>query len=409
MKPHATLYRPLWEGIQSALAEIFANGRPADKVIQFQLKANRKWGSHDRRLFAEAVYDLVRWWRKLLHVCGVDWPAEDGWSKADREVFALAIAAWCRLHDVELDRAISVSKPPANLEHRWRNPDLPRAVAQSIPNWLDDFGAEQLGARWDEILPVLNTVAPVYLRANRLQITPEKLEAELRAEKVELEAGESDSLKLTRRANVFLTKSFTAGHFEVQDLHSQRVVSLLNPQPGQRVIDACAGAGGKSLHLASLMGNKGKIIALDVSDKKLEQLRERSTRARATSIETRVIEGTKTIKRLHDSAERVLLDVPCSGLGVLRRNPDAKWKLKRAEIDALLLSQAEILASYSCMCKSGGLMVYATCSIMPAENEHQIARFLSQNNSEWKLESEKTLFPEVNGGDGFYLASLRRS
>src|SRR6185437_557021 len=129
--------------------------------------------------------------------------------------------------------------------------------------------------------------------------------------------------------------SFAAGHFEVQDLNSQKVASLLSPEPGQRVIDACAGAGGKSLHLAALMGNKGKIIALDPSEKKLVQLRERSTRAQATSIEVRTIESAKTIKRLSESAERLLLDVPCSGLGVLRRNPDSKWKLKRADVEAL--------------------------------------------------------------------------
>lgn len=407
MSAQRKIYRPVWESIQNALHEIFVNGRPADKVIQFQLKASRKWGSHDRRLFAEAVYDLVRWWRKLLFVCDVPWPAEDAWTAPDREVFARVAAAWCALHNVELDRTI-IAPRITDVESRWSAGGIPRAVAQSIPDWLDAWGVEQLGSKWDEVLPVLNTVAPAYLRVNRLKTTPEKLLKELRGEKIEAEAAEGDALKLARRANVFLTKSFGAGHFEVQDLNSQKVAPLLAPEPGQRVIDACAGAGGKSLHLAALMSNKGKVIALDVSEKKLAQLRERATRAQATSIEVRPIESTKTIKRLKDSAERVLLDVPCSGMGVLRRNPDAKWKMKRAEIDGLIATQSEILSGYSGMCKPGGVLVYATCSIMPAENARQVEKFLSQNSTAWSLESEQALWPEKGGPDGFYMARLRR-
>jgi len=405
-----TLYRPVWDGIQSALRDIFREGFPADKVIQRHLKSNRKWGSHDRRLFAEAVYDLVRWWRRLMFVVDAPWPAEDGVTGADPKMLARVTEAWCLLHDVRLDPAVVKQGLRAEAVKKvWDDPSLPRAVRESIPDWLDQWGSEQIGAKWDEVLPVLNSVAPVFLRANRLKVTPEKLLSELKQDKVDAVVLKEDCVQLSERANVFLSKSFALGHFEVQDANSQRVAPALLAEPGMRVVDACAGAGGKSLHLAALMKNKGKIIAMDVAEKKLEQLRERSTRDGATCIETRVIDSTKVIKRLKDSADRLLLDVPCSGLGVLRRNPDSKWKLKPEEIAQLQITQGEILRNYSQMVRAGGVMVYATCSISPAENELQVKKFLSQNETAWTLEAEQTFYPERKGGDGFYYARLKRT
>jgi 16S rRNA (cytosine967-C5)-methyltransferase len=404
------LYRPVWDGIQSALRDIFREGFPADKVIQRHLKSNRKWGSHDRKLFAEAVYDLVRWWRKLMYVSDSLWPVEDKIMGADPVVLARATEAWCLIHDVKIEpNIVKQGLQPAKVLAAWKNQDLPRAVRESIPDWLDAWGAEQLGSRWSDVLPVLNTLAPVFLRANRLKVSPKQLLEELRQDKVDARLVTDDCIQLNERANVFLSKSFSLGHFEVQDGNSQQVAPALLVEPGMRVIDACAGAGGKTLHLAALMKNKGKIIAMDVGEKKLEQLRERSTRDGATCIETRVIDSTKVIKRLKDGADRVLLDVPCSGLGVLRRNPDSKWKLSREEVAGLQQTQAEILQNYAQMCKAGGVMVYATCSIAPAENENQVRKFLAQNETQWKLETERTFYPERSGPDGFYFARLRKS
>lgn len=405
-----TLHRPVWEGMQNSLNDIFVEGWPADKVIQRQLKFNKKWGSQDRRLFAESVYDMVRWWRKLLFASGVEWPSTDCWKYKDANAFGLAIETWCILNDVELGKNIPRSKVDADhLKRIWNEPSLPRAVRESIPDWMEKWGAEELGDRWDRTLAALNSVAPVYLRANRLKTTPEQLLKKLRDEKIDAELAGGDALKLTRRANVFLTKSFHAGLFEVQDLSSQGVAPELLAEKGQRVIDACAGAGGKSLHLAALMGNKGKIIAMDVHEKKLEQLRERATRNGATSIEVRHIEGSKTIKRLADSCDRLLLDVPCSGMGVLRRNPDSKWKLSVEEVGRLRDLQSNILSQYSQMCKPGGYIVYATCSIMPSENLKQVERFLSQNETAFSLEKHETTWPEKNGRDGFFFARIKRS
>ncbi len=404
------LYRPVWDGVVESLRDIFVQGWPADKVIQRHIKLHRKWGSHDRKLYAESVYDMVRWWRKLLFASGVEWPSEDRWTSGESKVLGRVIESWCFIHDVKLDKQIT----PFGLDtdktmRQWRSAELARAIAQSIPNWMDALGEEQLGERWQPLLTALNQTAPVFLRVNRLKTNAEQLLKDLRQDKVEARVVEGDCLQLAERANVFLARSFKLGHFEVQDRHSQRVALALQVQKGQRVIDACAGAGGKSLHLASLMENKGKIIALDIVEKKLEQLRERATRNGATCIEARVIESGKTIKRLKESAERVLLDVPCSGLGVLRRNPDSKWKLSAHEVSELTRIQGEILNSYSGMCKPGGIMVYATCSVLAGENERQVERFLAQNETRWRLDTQDTLPPTESGGDGFYIARLIKS
>lgn len=191
--------------------------------------------------------------------------------------------------------------------------------------------------------------------------------------------------------------AFKQGLFEVHDAASQMVAPLLEVAPGMRVIDGCAGAGGKTLHIAALMQNKGKILALDVHDWKLAELRKRAARAGVDIAETRTIESSKTIKRLAGHADRLLLDVPCSGPGVLRRNPDAKWKLSEKEIDRLAAEQQDLLIRYSNMVKPGGKLVYATCSILPSANEKQIQRFLETQGTEWELEQELKLDPAETG------------
>ena len=395
------MYPPVWNGVVQALRDIFEGGFPADKVIQRQMKINKKWGSSDRRMFAESVYDIVRWWRRLLFACELPFPAVG-------DAYVPVLSAWCIIHDVKVPATfLRISASSANVISRWNDPGG-RAVRESLPDWLDQWASEQLGAKWDQLLPVLNTIAPAYLRANRLKTTPQKLKSKLDAENFECEIVEGDCLRLKKRGNVFMSKAFKEGLFEMQDLNSQRVGLALDPKPGERVIDACAGAGGKTLHIASLMGNKGKIIALDVAEKKLDNLRERCSRDGASGVEVKVIDSTKVIKRLHDSADRVLLDVPCTGSGVWRRNPDSKWRLTAEEIERVSGLQTEILSSYPQMCKVGGRLVYSTCSVMPSENEKQVEKFLAAHGEQWKLLSQENLAPAVDGPDGFFIAVLER-
>jgi 16S rRNA (cytosine967-C5)-methyltransferase len=206
-----------------------------------------------------------------------------------------------------------------------------------------------------------------------------------------------------------MTQAFKDGLFEVQDASSQLVAYFLDVQPGMRVVDTCAGAGGKTLHLASLMENKGQLIAMDLYESKLKQLKLRAKRNGAFNIEPRVIEGTKSIKKLHEKADRVLIDAPCSGLGVMKRNPDSKWKLQPEFIENIKKVQAEVLENYSKIVKPGGKMVYATCSILPSENEEQIKRFLSTDSGKnFTFIKDKKVLAYESGFDGFYMALLER-
>jgi 16S rRNA (cytosine967-C5)-methyltransferase len=175
-----------------------------------------------------------------------------------------------------------------------------------------------------------------------------------------------------------------------------------------RVIDTCAGAGGKTLHLAAQMENKGQLIAMDIYGGKLAELKKRAKRAGVHNVQNRVIEGTKSIKKLKNSADRILIDAPCSGIGVLKRNPDSKWKLQAEFVDNIKKTQADILDRYSSMLKVNGLMVYATCSIMPSENEDQVAIFL-ENNKNFRLHEDIKVSPSKSGFDGFYMALLERT
>ena len=187
------------------------------------------------------------------------------------------------------------------------------------------------------------------------------------------------ALKLKERANVFVTEAFKDGWFEVQDASSQLVAEFLDVKPGMKVVDTCAGAGGKTLHLASLMENKGLLIAMDIYESKLKKLKVRARRNGVHNFDMRVIDSTKPIKKLHNKADRVLIDAPCSGLGVLRRNPDAKWKLEPEFLDRIRGVQADVLQQYSKIVKPGGKLVYATCSVLPSENQDQVNKFLASD------------------------------
>jgi 16S rRNA (cytosine967-C5)-methyltransferase len=175
------------------------------------------------------------------------------------------------------------------------------------------------------------------------------------------------------------------------------------------VIDGCAGAGGKTLHLAALMRNQGRLVAMDVVPTKLRELENRARRNGVLIVETQLLDEAGTqVKNFHAHADRVLLDVPCSGTGVLRRKPDTKWRLTEDEVARLVTLQARILKDYSAMVKPGGKLVYATCSILPQENEQQITAFLMQSEGAWKLDEQRSVRPDVEGWDGFYLARLQR-
>ena len=197
------------------------------------------------------------------------------------------------------------------------------------------------------------------------------------------------------------------GRVEIQDAGSQLIAPMLGVSGGEHVVDACAGAGGKTLHLAALMANKGEICARDVVERKLVELQKRAARAGVSIVRTRMIDGANT----HDrdgraTADALLLDAPCSGLGTLRRQPDLKWHLRPTTIERVCKIQKELLETYPAMLKPGGTLVYATCSVLPSENHGQITPLLE--SGQFELLEEKTISPSQFGFDGFYAAALRK-
>ncbi len=399
------LHRNLVFATIDSLHLIFNEKKQADKVLKDTLKRDKRWGSRDRSFIAETTYDIVRWKRLYAEIAEVKEPF-------DRPNLFRIFTVWAILNGIRLpDWPQFEGTPTRRIKGRFDELSKIRKIRESIPDWLDELGESELGKKWDTELHALNALADVVLRVNTLKATVKDVQNALSDAEIETETikGYPSALKLKERANVFTTQAFKDGWFEVQDASSQKVAEMLDPKPGMRVVDACAGAGGKSLHLASLMENKGQVVALDIYDNKLTELKRRARRNGAHNIETRHIDSTKVIKKLIGKADKVLIDAPCSGLGVLRRNPDTKWKLNPDFLKSVQKTQRDILESYSRMVKPGGQLLYATCSILPSENEKQVAYFLnSEAGKEFSLLKENWISPAKSGFDGFYMALLQK-
>lgn len=394
-------YKNLFVGITDTLNNIFFEGKYADKEVERTLKSNKQWGARDRAFIAETVYDLVRWKRlvegAMARPLAPDtlWEFVGTWFALDPEEKLPSWEEFSRINHKEILK-------------RHHKSAKNQAVAESYPDWMFEIGQAELGDRWIEEAQAMNIPAPTVLRVNTLKTDRKTLQKLLKQRQIKTKvlSKYQDALELEEKTNIFRTDEFQNGFFEVQDAGSQMIAPYLRVEPGMRVVDACAGAGGKTLHLASLMNNKGQIIAMDIHEWKLKELKRRASRNDVQNIQTRLIES-KTIKKMANSADRLLIDAPCSGFGVLRRNPDAKWKLDPEFLDRIRETQAMIINDYSKIIKVGGLMVYATCSILPSENQEQVEKFLA-NNPNYKLINDKTYYPSESGYDGFYMALIER-
>lgn len=393
-------YKNLVKTLAAGIKRVFFESQHAEQVLEKLLASDKRLGARDRRFIASHFYDMVRYWRHL-EILQVRQPL----NKNDDSFLLVCLWLAHKGYDLSgwpetLGWDFSLLQQPVNHKD---------AIGLSVPDWLWQLGMEQLPDRWVIEMEALNNTAPIYLRANRLKTDPEGLVTILHQEGVEVELvpDHPDALRLSNRTNVIRLGSFRKGLYEVQDAASQQIAPFLEVEPGMTVIDACAGAGGKTLHLAALMEDKGKIVAMDVEGWKLEEVKKRSSRAGIRSVSTELIRSQKTIKFWAGKADRLLLDAPCTGLGVLRRHPDSKWKLSLDSWDSVRETQAEILEDYAAMVKSGGKLVYATCSLMPGENEHQVARFLEEN-PQFELEAMHRSWPS-DGWDGFFMARLRKN
>jgi 16S rRNA (cytosine967-C5)-methyltransferase len=389
------IHRTLAAGVVAVADAVLKNGEVAQKTLDKTFENNKKWGKRDRAFVAEHVYELVRWKRML----GIAAGRGDAWSMLGAQIIKKGgeLPEWEEFAHLEVEKIkINLARPSS---------DFSREERESIPRWLDELGQQELGERWEAEIHAQNGEAPVVIRVNTLKITRDELQEQLRAEGFETLTveGVPDALQLTQRRS--LTKFLNEGLCEVQDAASQLVAPFLQVEFKQSVIDCCAGAGGKSLHIAAVTRNRGSILSLDVAGEKLAELRRRALRGNA---KVRTQKATpEFLETLHESADRVLIDAPCSGSGTLRRQPDIKWRLNQKTLDRTRNLQREILTANAPLVKVGGKLVYATCSIFPSENEAQVEWFLEQNPN-FELEESKSVLTSETGFDGFFMARLIR-
>lgn len=387
------MHRILAEAASSIIKSVFKEHKVLDHALAAAFEENPKWGKRDRGFIAETAFEVVRWRRVL------------GFLADSEETNAMCAAQWVRM-GFEIPEWWTF-KGLSGEEMAAREAELasqPRAVRESIPDWLDSLGEAELGGNWDAEISALNQRAPVYLRVNTLKATRAEVIQWLAENAVEAAEvpGLPDALMLA--PGKALPKPLrTDGRIEIQDAGSQLIAPLLHPKPGERVIDACSGAGGKALHIAALMGNQGRVFGMDVDAGKLTELERRAKRAGATCLKSKLIEESTPVD-FTSVADCLLIDAPCSGLGTLKRQPDLKWRLKPAQIDRVRSIQKALLESYPMMLKPGGRLVYATCSILPSENRAAVNHLLEKGG--YTLSKECRVSPAASGFDGFYAAAI---
>jgi 16S rRNA (cytosine967-C5)-methyltransferase len=421
-------------------AEARAEWGFASDIIARTFRKHRELASSDRRLCSETVYGLIRMNRRLDAIVD-ELPGSGALSPLARDELKLLVyeartGVPAEALSAEAQRLVrgaidlqKVGGDEAGLSGR-RGLDR-EAVRLSYPTWLVEMFVEDYGqADGLTLAEAMNRRAPMAVRANTQRTTREDLMRRLAEEHVVAQPTPlaPAGLLFETRVNAFALSAFRDGLFEVMDEGSQLVAELVAPPPGGRVVDACAGAGGKTLAIGASLANKGRLLALDTEGKKLEELRRRARRAGLTNLEAREVRASGAVAqgtalRL-GGFDRVLVDAPCSGLGTLRRNPEARWRLTRAAVEAFPARQVGLLVTYAPLVAVGGRLIYATCTVARVENEKVIERFLAERDDFvsvpikeiWGRErAEKMgdgqtlqLSPNRHDTDGFFGAVLRR-
>ena len=426
------------------LAEMQAARSPADRVSAAFFRARRYMGGQDRRDVVDRAYRILRrsaaldWWLDRAHPEGRFDAALD--RQRARVIASLALVDHWDFDKISGSFDGGQYRPPTLDTHERRllkvlsgktlaNPEQSLPVRYEIPDWLEDEFRTVFGDRLEVELAALMGEAATDLRTNTIKATREEAIAALAREGVEGKPTPLSPLgiRVAGRPPLASLNCFKQGMIEVQDEGSQLIALLTDARPGQRVIDFCAGAGGKTLALAAAMNNKGKLVASDVLKGRVERAATRLNRAGVHNVERRGLESERDpwVKRHAGMFDRVLVDAPCSGTGTWRRNPDAKWRLAPSDIDELVDLQRRILVSAARLVKPGGRLVYATCSLLPRENHQQVEWFLAQAEEfslvpmteVWQLVIGTTppgsgpylsLTPASHSTDGFFLAVMAR-
>ena len=394
-------------GVINGLEEIFLLNKPAIKVVDKLIDENKKWGARDRKFVSSTIFDTVRWIRKYGYCSNIK---ELATRKNLWDILGTAIVLKGQIIPNLMEFSNINSKEILKKESEIINN---RKINESIPDWLDKIGINDFGeSLWNKEVSAFNTRSSLVLRCNTLKTNIKELKNLLKVENIDtvLKKEYPDALFVKEHKKVINLNSYKLGLFEIQDANSQKVATSCNLKPGMTIIDACAGAGGKSIHMASIIKNEGEIIALDPHDSKLKELEKRAKRNGVKIIKTLNTFKRKNISNLIGKADRVLIDAPCSGLGVLKRNPDAKWKMNPEKIKKLINTQQYLINFWSKYIKPGGELIYATCSIFHQENKEQIKIFLDNKvGKKFIIKNEKTYFSHTTGFDGFYIVQLKKN
>ncbi len=417
MRFNAALFRHA----EALLSELLRSPYPADQVVTHYFRQHRELGHADRGFVAEAVFAVLRRKRSLSARCAGE--------VTSRRLLLAALACLQGMNRRELECVLSES------EGKWlaqakavKMEDLSPAVRLDLPDWLyAEFSAQFAAEELAQLAAGLNQPAPLDLRVNSLKASRQGVLARLLADGLAAEPCTYSPLGIRLAGKPALSKHplFIDGSIEVQDEGSQLLGFLLQPKRGEMVADFCAGAGGKTLLLGALMRSQGRVYAFDVAERRLARLKPRLARSGLSNVHPVRIESERDIRirRLAGKLDRVLVDAPCSGLGTLRRNPDLKWRQTPASVAELCARQASILAAAASLVKPGGRLVYATCSLLEAENEVVVQGFLAQHPAFSSCSAQEILarleiaidigerlrlFPHRHGTDAFYAAVMER-
>ncbi|MDE2319753.1 MAG: RsmB/NOP family class I SAM-dependent RNA methyltransferase [Rhodospirillales bacterium] len=411
------------------LSLIEADPRPADAVANHFFRTRRFIGGGDRRAVSTLVWGVLRtrrhlgWWLdycRALHTPRLLLAAQALFTgQTPNKIAAAFLSGRYGPPPLEAaEMAVLEKLSTRTLEH----PDMPEAVKFEVPDWILPKLRAQFGPNLAAEMKAMSEPAPLDLRVNLLKGTRDEALLALAAERLTAEptAYSPWGLRLKNRQSITTGKAFQEGLVEIQDEGSQLIALSLDAQPGMRVADFCAGAGGKTLAIAMGMGNKGHIVACDVSEPRLEGAIKRLRRAGVHNAERHLLEpGDKWVKRQEKKFDRVLVDAPCTGTGTWRRNPDARLRLTEQDLAELTVKQAEILERAQKLVKPGGKLVYATCSVLQDENEAQTEAFMARHPEFTPLPLEAPevlsgsptlrLSPAKHGTDGFFAAVMVRA
>jgi 16S rRNA (cytosine967-C5)-methyltransferase len=398
------LHLPLLKAVEQGLEAVLQDRVPIDKV-QAAVSRNRKFGSRDRRFIIGHIYDIVRFRRLFSAIYQKATPVQL------HRYSAYVIMNMMRLgHQVA--NLENIMRADAALASAWsdllaaRQEHFTRDVLLSYPDWMWKLGETDYGDDWPAVAASMNETAGVCLRANTLQISARELAGRLTGEGIDCHCIEgTDAIALKGRARLSDHLLYRNGAFEFQDLASQHVAPMAQVAEGMTVVDACAGAGGKSLHLAALMNNTGRLVVSDKISRRMEQLHYRKNRAGVRNIE--VIDYNE-LGTLAGMADRVILDAPCTATGTIRRKPELKWYVREEDLVKLTAVQRSLLERWSALLKPSGKLVYATCSVFKSEGEVMIRNFLEAHKG-FTLEKERRFLPAVDGTDAFYIAVLSKT